>query len=217
MSDLVSLLPENATALERDLEQVTAGVARIDPEFEWLWDPDRIPENLLAYLAWALSVDVWNSRWPAGAKRKAIANAVAIHRIKGTRAAVEQAVASVGAKALIEEWWETGGTPHTFRVTALASEQFEDDDAPVLDSRLIDRVTDAIMGAKPVREHFDLSIGASFGTGLGACVQTHAASVARGVSSVSGPAPKRAATLGLSVRRTAVMVVRATSEIGATP
>jgi len=66
--------------------------------------PERCPAPLLPWLAWALSVDVWDAAWPEVTKRRAIAESLAIHRIKGSRASVERAVAAMdlGAVEIVE-------------------------------------------------------------------------------------------------------------------
>lgn len=92
-----SLLPPNATALER-AASLTAG-ARLDAipaRIASLWSADTCPESLLPYLAWALSVDEWDSKWGIDRKRDAVRNARRIHQQKGTRSAVRLALASVG-------------------------------------------------------------------------------------------------------------------------
>ena len=44
-----SLLPPNATKLERDLEQVIANAIDIDVQIQDLWDPEKCPFKLLPY------------------------------------------------------------------------------------------------------------------------------------------------------------------------
>jgi len=47
---------------------------------------------------------VWDAAWPEVTKRRAIADSLAIHRIKGSRASVERAVAAMdlGAVEIVE-------------------------------------------------------------------------------------------------------------------
>ncbi len=49
-------------------------------------DADRLPVDLLPYLAWALSVDRWDKDWPAERKIAVIQRSYWLHRRKGTRA-----------------------------------------------------------------------------------------------------------------------------------
>lgn len=116
MSD--TLLPPNATALERALAAGVARVSDVPMPLAPLWDPATCPADVLPWMAWGLSVDTWDADWPEAAKRTAIANAIAIHRRKGTRFAVETVLAQIDALATVIEWHETTprGTPHTFEI-----------------------------------------------------------------------------------------------------
>lgn len=98
------LLPPNASALERALEHVTARVGEVSVPIGSLWNPETCPADLLPWLAWALSVDEWDSTWPVATQRDVIARAADLHRRKGTVWAVREALRSAGyAEAEIEE------------------------------------------------------------------------------------------------------------------
>lgn len=114
MSDL---LPPNSTALERALAE-TLRLGHLDPEaIRRLWNPWTCPESHLPWLAWALSVDVWDDAWPVERKRATIAGSIEWHRKKGTPWAVEQALAGAGYRdsvliehrELHEAWLAAGG------------------------------------------------------------------------------------------------------------
>lgn len=108
MSDVLSILPPNATQIERAIE------AALRPEIDLsvittLWDPDRCPERLLPWLAWALSVDFWDDTWPVGTRRQVIRESVMINRRKGTIGAVKRALAAAGypdAEIFEQQNWE---------------------------------------------------------------------------------------------------------------
>lgn len=160
MSDRPSLLPPNIGPVERGLEQGIAGSGPDLSPIGLLMDPDTCPAHLLGWLAWAFSVDMWRPDWTEAHKRRVLKDSLAVHRIKGTRSAVETAVASVNLRAEISEWFEHGGDPHTFRVDAYTSDLFADgfDMGPALR----DLATSAIDPVKPVRAHYDLRIGETF-------------------------------------------------------
>lgn len=163
MSDEIGgdLLPSNATAAERALADVE-GVSLLPMPAEivaTLWDPTTCPAHLLPYLAWALSVDVWNPDWPEATKRSVIAASPAVHRRKGTRAAVEDAVGALGLIARFEEWWEA--TPPrrrgTFRVMVLAGQSA---DAGVVVTEELQRDARAmVMAAKPKSRVAEIGVG----------------------------------------------------------
>ncbi len=113
----MSLLPPNATQLELDIEAVIATrYDAIEVAIRDTWDPDNCPLDFLPWLAWALSVDVWDSDWTEPQKRSAIKAAFALHQRKGTPNSVKNAVAALGGSTVLTEWWQTSpqGTPNTF-------------------------------------------------------------------------------------------------------
>lgn len=100
-----SLLPPNASKHEKDVEAV------ISPPLSFpnrdIWNPDKCPEHLLPHLAWALSVDNWDSSWLVDRKRQVIKDSIYIHRKKGTRDAVERVVSAIrGDDTKVTEWFE---------------------------------------------------------------------------------------------------------------
>lgn len=117
MSDFKPLLNHH-TPLERQLEQ-TLG-ERIEalpsPVLE-LHVPQDCPAALLPWLAWERSVDYWRDEWPEPVKRDVIAASVAVHRKKGTLAAIRQAIAATGVQAEISvPRADPAWIPHRFRV-----------------------------------------------------------------------------------------------------
>ncbi|WP_429884766.1 phage tail protein I [Geoalkalibacter halelectricus] len=99
-----SLLPPNSTALERALEGATERIGAAAVPVSDLWNPDTCPAAALPWLAWALSVDVWDSAWSEDIKRRVIAESIAIHRRKGTVWAVREALRAAGyAEATVSE------------------------------------------------------------------------------------------------------------------
>lgn len=93
---MTSLLPPNATPMERAVETALAGIGDIDTPARLMWDPDRCPATHLPWLAWALSVDDWDPDWSEDRKRAVIRTSIPLHRIKGTRASVAMALEAMG-------------------------------------------------------------------------------------------------------------------------
>ncbi|MBB4287983.1 phage tail protein I [Roseospira goensis] len=118
--DVSGLLPPNATDLERaaDIASGTRVQAVAFAPMLGLWDPWRCPVDLLPWLAWACSVDVWDDAWPEATRRRVIADSYAVHSVKGTVGAVRRALAAAGFDARVIEWFQTApsGDPYTFRV-----------------------------------------------------------------------------------------------------
>lgn len=190
------LLPSNATPLERALADVdgTRLLATPTSFIASLWDPATCPALLLPYLAWALSVDVWNPDWSEATKRAVIAASPAVHRRKGTRAAVEDAVGALGLVARFQEWWEA--TPNrrrgTFRVMVLATESA---DAGVVVSEALQRdVRAMVKAAKPKSRVAEVGIGVQMRGPVGVMAGTGAATAA--VKFTAGPALHAAGLVG---------------------
>lgn len=82
-----------------------------------LWDRiDKLPEERLDELAWALDITWWDGSAPIEAKRSMVKESDLVHRSLGTRAAVESVAASYLGDSSVVEWDEYGGQPHHFKL-----------------------------------------------------------------------------------------------------
>jgi len=120
-----------------------------------LVDPDRCPLDLLPYLAWAVSIDTWDSGWPESIKRARVRAAITIQRRKGTAASVRAVVASFGGAVAVREWWqmEPRGAPHTFGLVV----SLDGIVRPEATAAYADAVIAEVGRAKPVRSSFTFS------------------------------------------------------------
>ncbi len=134
-----SLLPPNASQLERDLSEAIARLGDIPVEISDLWNPDKCPLSMLPYLAWALSVDVWDESWTEDVKRAVVRESVAIHRIKGTPGAVEKMCAALGYNVRCLEWFEYGGGHDCYKLQIKKRMQDEDYQRIVIGDRVAKR------------------------------------------------------------------------------
>ena len=164
----MSLLPGNATPLERLAAQALAQIQRTPIPLRQLCNPDTCPAPLLPYLAWAFSVDRWDSRWPESAKRSAIRSAHFVHSRKGTIGALRRVVEPLGFLIEVREWWEETPTttPGTFQLTV-----------GVLDTGITEEMyqelTWLIDDAKPLSRHLTglaISLETSGQIHVGACL-----------------------------------------------
>ncbi|WP_366655364.1 phage tail protein I [Fodinicurvata sp. EGI_FJ10296] len=115
-----TLLPSSATNEMRALEAVTVRATDLPALHRHNADPERVRSQLLPWQAWERAVDIWDTTWPDATKRAVSGRAIATHRIRGTPAAVESALASLGVDdAVLTEWFEDTpeGPPYTFRAT----------------------------------------------------------------------------------------------------
>lgn len=102
-----TLLPANATPLERAAAEAAAEIQRVPILLRELWSPWTCPARLLPYLAWAFSVDRWDEDWSEAAKREVIADSFYVHKKKGTIGALRRVVEPLGYLLRVTEWWET--------------------------------------------------------------------------------------------------------------
>ncbi|MCI9874497.1 phage tail protein I [Pseudomonas atacamensis] len=145
---MTSLLPPNAKQLEQLAAEALAQIERVPVPIRDLLNPDRCPVLLLPYLAWAFSVDRWDSEWSEATKRQVIKGSYFIHSRKGTIGALRRVVEPLGYLIEIVEWFKTvpEGVPGTFALkvgvldTGITEEMYQELE------RLID-------DAKPVSRH----------------------------------------------------------------
>lgn len=172
-----TLLPPNATAVERAVD--TAGSVALDlpTPLTALWDPDTCPVELLPWLAWGLGVKGWSAEWPEHIKRARIKAAIAIARRQGTRASVREVIESFGGAVLMREWFETvpAGPRHTFDlVVSLAGDGGEPATAAYVEA-----VVAEVERVKPARSHFTFSQAVSAVAALRAATGVRTATFAR--------------------------------------
>lgn len=89
---------------------------------------DLQEEELLDILAKDFKVDWWSADYTLAEKRDILKNSWNIHRLLGTKAAVELAINSLYEEANVAEWFEYGGDPYHFRVIINSDETMADSD-----------------------------------------------------------------------------------------
>jgi phage tail P2-like protein len=168
-----SLLPPNASSVERIAEAVSAHASQIGTVVDLLWNPWTCPEALLPWLAWAMSVDTWRSTWPLPVKRARVAGSLLVQRRKGTARSIEDIVSSFGGSVEITEWWQTTprGQPHTFVLSLTLSGQ----GGETATAQYVDDVITEVNLTKPVRSHFTFTQGVSVAGRIGIVAGTHIA------------------------------------------
>lgn len=117
-----SLLPENASQLERAFERAFLDLlGEIEAPFPVLLDPQQTPAEFLPYLANDRGVGEWQSAASDEEKRLTVAAAWPTKRLAGTRRALELAVRSLGLEPEVIAWHKTvpKGSPYHLHVVAL--------------------------------------------------------------------------------------------------
>lgn len=123
----------------------------IDAPISTLWNVDTCPADILPWLAWTFSVELWAPAWPEGTKRAVLRSSIAVHRSKGTKQSILDALAGIGFEAAIAEWFETGADPHTFALTAFAKGPIDGPEGSLDAAR--NQALQVIEHTKPVRAH----------------------------------------------------------------
>lgn len=151
----MTLLPPNATPLERALEAGVARISTIDTPIDKLLDPERIAARWLPWLAWGLSVDAWDSAWSEATKRRAVAESIALHRMKGTRASVDLVLSRIDGLARVIEWHEDRERlpPHAFEIEIPLVTVPGDAGGHRTGVAIVDDIIAAVERVKPLREH----------------------------------------------------------------
>ena len=154
---MTTLLPPNATALEKSLETVKSEAFGLPVNIPSLWNPEKCPIELLPYLAWSMGLDSWSDSWPENVRRARVAAAIEISRHKGTAKSVRDVVASFGGAVVLREWFETTprGNPHNFDLVITIDSQTAQ--APT--AAFVDAVIAEVARVKPVRSHFTFTQG----------------------------------------------------------
>lgn len=167
---MTSLLPPNSTRLERALEAATARIGDITAPIDTLLDPARIDASALPWLAFGLSVDLWEADWSEATKRAAVASSIALHRIKGTRASVDQVLARIDALATVIEAQDSAGrlAPHTFEVVVPLVVEAGTAGGRRAGPAIVDDILAQLSTVKPLREHLTVvqSLALSGGVGV---------------------------------------------------
>lgn len=137
-----SLLPNNATLEETALDETVARIGDVEVPTRSIWDPETCPADILPWLAWAFSVDRWDTEWSTEQKRSIIAASLRLHKRKGTPAAVKEVVGLIFGGGDVVEPWEAFLNAHQFKIVTtglLESAEAYDDLIRLVDT------------AKPVR------------------------------------------------------------------
>jgi hypothetical protein len=94
-----TLLPDTRTSFEEAADLTGGRIADLPIGLRELVQPHAVPAPYLPWLAWGLSVDLWDKDWPEEKKRARTARSLPFHAIKGTQTAIAEALTVMGAEA----------------------------------------------------------------------------------------------------------------------
>jgi len=75
-----------------------------------------LPDRILDELGWQEHIDFYSTELPRDIKIKLIKNSAQAHKYKGTAWAIEQSIQDIYGNSRLEEWFEYGGEPYSFKV-----------------------------------------------------------------------------------------------------
>ncbi|HGY3554938.1 TPA: phage tail protein I [Pseudomonas putida] len=161
----MSLLPLNATYLERALE--AARDQGLDPDIiRGVADSARCPANFLPWLGWALKVEGWEAAYTDDQRRELNREAIPVHKTKGTVGAIRRVLKAVRVNADFKEWHQIpNAAPYTFQVTAWANDN-RPGEGSIISPQLEERLRALVDAAKNERSHYTFRLGARFDDGL---------------------------------------------------
>lgn len=122
-----SILPPNASVLERALEGAVADARPDLSAIPTLLSPENCPSELLPWLAWSLLVNDWDETWPEETQRSVISTSILIHRQKGTVKSIRDSIRAFGfGEAVITEGY--GGSSYSDQIVYDGSEDYGEPD-----------------------------------------------------------------------------------------
>lgn len=146
-----TLLPHNASVIERALDASGARIGDLPVALREIWSPADCPPPLLPWLAWAFGVEEWDPAWSPQQQRDTITAALPIKRHKGTIGAVRDAIQALGITARVQEWFAQipAGDPYTYRLLLEVDQIGYDLDG-------LNRMLKVVARAKNLRSQLDI-------------------------------------------------------------
>nr|DAH81767.1 MAG TPA: tail protein [Caudoviricetes sp.] len=108
---------------------------------------DSLNEQLIDYLAVQMHVDEYDDTENFDVKRQQVKQSFLLHRLKGTKYAVQKAVSTVYQSAKVEEWPAYSGDPYHFRISGIT--------APIEDGAVVNKLVRIVNAYKNTRSWLD--------------------------------------------------------------
>lgn len=105
-------VPDLARVVDMALSDINPDLLLIYPAI------DDLPEALIDHLAEQMHVDNYDKAAPLSVKRKQVKMSFILHRLRGTKYAVEAAVNMIYSGGHVKEWFEYNGHPYHFAISA---------------------------------------------------------------------------------------------------
>lgn len=128
---------ENTNALAQSAAGLLEGRAEEIKRLAIYANIDSLPEKLLDILAQDFKVDWWDPNYSLEEKRRTLKDSWKVHRMLGTKAAVETAISAIYPDTRVIEWFDYGGSPYSFKLQIDATYENVD---PARHKRVLERV-----------------------------------------------------------------------------
>lgn len=193
----------------RAVETLFARSSGLDLSALLVYDFDQVDATALPVLAEQFNV-LGDAGWAyagmgpnAEPKRRALLkSAIALHRTRGTRYAVQRALDAVGINSTVTEWHQTipAGQPYTFSIGIYLTDTQAGQ--PVLTPERVDAVLRMIRFWKPARSAFSVRVG------VGMTASKRSAAVLRAAQSVRVSARPGPTSMSADCRTRTACVLR---------
>jgi phage tail P2-like protein len=146
-----SLLPRNATKLEKNVEQLGEKISLIPVPFVDLHSIDHCPVPHLPWLAWEHRVEYWQPDWNEQDKRNAIRESESFNAGRGTRSSISSLLSTVVDNYQLKAWYEFNPPQKPFTFVVIINSQY------LLSIEQLLQVHTAIDATKSVRDNYSVS------------------------------------------------------------
>lgn len=127
---------------------VDAEIEKINPDLLLIYPAiDSLNEQLIDYLAVQMHVDEYDDTADLDIKRQQVKQSFLLHRLKGTKYAVQKAVSTVYQSAKVEEWPAYSGEPYHFRISGIT--------ASIEDGAVVNKLVRLVNAYKNTRSWLD--------------------------------------------------------------
>lgn len=134
-------VPDLAHVVDMALSDINPDLLLIYPAI------DDLPEALIDHLAEQMHVDEYDDNSDLSVKRQQVKESFLLHKFKGTKYAVQRAVATVYQSAKVEEWPTYSGEPYHFRISGIT--------APIEDGAVVNKLVRLVNAYKNTRSWLD--------------------------------------------------------------
>jgi len=151
----INLLDLQSTYMKQDNTTIALCEA-LNPQFKQLADEvkaclilsrvNELDNAAIDELAWQLHIDWYDANVDLETKKKIVKTSLVVHKYRGTPFAIEEIIRTYFGDGIIEEWFEYGGDPYTFRVITSNSSVTAD---------LATEFTMAVNSVKNIRSHLE--------------------------------------------------------------